>query len=118
MVQVRWLGKQVTDKLEAEFDRRIQTLCEELRGRIVKNISVPTATNGPSRPGEFPHADTGRLRQTIFWKKVGKLRYVLGTPLYYGMLHEFKTGRSFLRRTTIENQALIRRILVSKVRIR
>lgn len=87
-----------------------------LRGQVVKNISTPTSLFGPSKKGEFPHADTGRLRQSIFVSK-GQGPVIFGHPtheirvgtnLSYGLLLEYVTGRSYLRRTLRESMPRLR----------
>jgi hypothetical protein len=87
-----------------------------LQKKVVKNLSTPTSTFGPSKPGEFPHADTGRLRQSIFRTVapgpmilgVQSSEVRIGTNLRYGLHHEYLTGRSFLRRTLQESMPALK----------
>lgn len=110
--RIKWYGKKVSTDVRREMAGRLNQAAEFLRGEIVRNISIPTRTQGPSREGEFPHADTGKLRQSIFSTRATEQdpSCVVGTNLVYGRVHEIK--RSFLRRTLYENLARLRRIVL------
>lgn len=57
-----------------------------------RNVSISSRSSGPSKPGEFPHANTGRLRNSIFWSVDEKLLTgIVGTPLMYGVWLEYGT---------------------------
>jgi hypothetical protein len=112
--RLKWFGKQVTAAMRAKAASRLNYVAEHLRGKIVRNLSTPTRTHGPSKVGEFPHADTGKLRQSIF---VGRAdpgdknpSALVGTNLIYGRVHEIK--RSFLRRTLYEEFPVMRQIVL------
>lgn len=64
-----WRGGAVTKGIRAELARRVSKSAVMLQRQIVKNISKPSRSVGPSRPGGFPHANTGALRKSIFVKK-------------------------------------------------
>lgn len=110
-VTIKW-DKRALARIGAKgAEKMLLQAGQYLRGRVVKNISIPTSIHGPSKPGEFPHADTGRLRQSIFCDKapgpyifgVQTMEVRIGTNLNYGLYHEYVTGRSFLRRTLYES---------------
>ena len=111
MAKVKWNQNAVEDIFKG-VEQRLDVAAEHLRGAIVKNISIPTSTYGPSKPGEMPHADTGRLRQSIAVSKVPNDPLVrrIGTDVEYGVIHE--TGdRPFIRPTVIQEKTTILRIL-------
>lgn len=112
---IRWHGgsQKITGALEAEVRKRVALAAESLKGQVQKNLSVSARSAGPSKPGEFPHADTGRLRQNVFWGWLTKTSAKVGTNLWYGLHHEMDTGRSYLRRTLFEMQNKIKQILTT-----
>jgi hypothetical protein len=57
------INKRFTPMLEDKLHRKLGIIGEGMRGRIVKNVSIPTRTDGPSLPGEFPHVDGGSKRR-------------------------------------------------------
>lgn len=91
------------DRYEAhmnrEFAKRLMLICEYVKTQTQRNISISSRAAGPSKEGEFPHADTGRLRNSIFWKVDEKsLTGIVGTPLFYGVWLEFgTTGGKLIR---------------------
>jgi phage gpG-like protein len=84
-------AERFTDELKKKLERRIKLAAEKVKTQVQKNISQPTRAIGPSKPGDFPHADTGRLRNTIFWRMDGELRAIVGTNLIYGLWLEYGT---------------------------
>jgi hypothetical protein len=78
------------------IERRMMGAGEYLRARVVKNIGASSRSAGPSKEGEFPHADTGALRNSIFWRLVkgagGEVTVTVGTTLAYGIYLEFGTA--------------------------
>ena len=112
---IKWSNgpKKVTAAVEAEMKKRIAMAAEVVKSQVVKNLSTPTRSAGPSKPGEFPHADTGMGRRSIYWawKTGAKLVAKVGTPLDYMLRHEVDTGRSFLRRTLFEMMGKVKAIL-------
>lgn len=103
--KIVWHDQQVLNMVVGVAARKLNKCAVSLHARIIKNISKPTRTHGPSRLGEFPHADTGRLRQSIFIRTAtpDDLTAVVGTNLRYGRFLELGTvkmdARSYLRRT-------------------
>lgn len=68
-VTFMWRGDAVTKGIRTEMVRRVSKSAVLLQKQIVKNISTPSRTSGPSRVGGFPHANLGNLRKSIFVKK-------------------------------------------------
>lgn len=121
-VRFTWNRRNFKKLLEDSLDGRMENLGRYLVRKVRQNISIPTATYGPSSPGEFPHLDSGDLKKSIFYdvrptgKSVWKIGYkekrlIVGTDLRYGLYHEYQTGRSFLRRTFNEELPFLRRTL-------
>ncbi len=111
MAKVKW-NQQAVEGIFDEIEQRLDVAAEHLRGAIVRNISTPTSVAGPSKPGEMPHADTGRLRQSIAVSEVpgDPLVRRIGTDVLHGVIHE--TGdRPFIRPTVIQERNTILRIL-------
>lgn len=82
-------AERATEALKLRIGRGIRRCAEETKVQIQRNISIPTRSAGPSAEGEMPHADTGRLRNSIFWRMVGELTAVIGTNLNYGIWLEY-----------------------------
>lgn len=102
--------------LEHEYEKRVKKAGQFIRNRVVRNLSDPTRVHGPSQPGEYPHADTGRLRNDVFFSMVSKQEGIIGTRLDYGAIHE--TGaRPFLSRTLQEHRSEINEIMTGRVRL-
>lgn len=111
--ELEWHGEEV-EKLLRKADLGMQAAAQHLRNRTVKNISIPTATEGPSAPGEMPHADTGRLKQSIQVAKYGEHEYGVETDVEYGLIHE--TGvRPFMRPTMLQEFEMMKRIIQNVV---
>lgn len=71
----------------------------------------------PSKPGNFPHLDTGDLRKSIFRSAVKEdskgIECIVGTILDYAIMHELG-DRPFLTRTAREEEVTLRRILAGE----
>ena len=91
--KINWKGKELTEEVRRESYRGLLRVVVFLQNQIRKNLSQSTRKNGPSAPGEFPHADTGKLRQSI-QVDVDKstLKGVVGTTLKYGVALEYGTA--------------------------
>ena len=113
-VRFTWHRRNLKKLLEQSLDGRMENLGRYLVRKVRANISTPAAIYGHSVPGEYPHLVTGKLKESIFYRveptrssvsgKTGykEKRLIVGTPLRYGLYHEYVSGRSFLRRTFME----------------
>lgn len=123
---IKWNGTQVERNIRIGLRTRIKLAAQLLRDRVVVNISRPVTkyvsvsgrtrvdSASRSREGEFPKADTTRLMKDIFWRMEDQGESaIVGTTLDYGLLLEVKMQRSFLRRTLLEQQPMIRTILLA-----
>lgn len=114
--KVIWRGEQFKGMVRAEGVRRLNKAAVVLHGQIVENISQPTRTLGPSLPGGFPHANTGRLRQSVTLQPATTktMRALVGTNYKVAGYLEKGTkrmaARPFLRRTLREMYRTLRRV--------
>lgn len=127
-VRIVWKGPQVEGALRQEMTRRVKLAATMVETQVVKNLSKPfrvgsettryqpKRTGTPSRVGEFPRADLGPLRQSIFMKMISESTAIVGTTKKYGLFLELK-GRSFLKRTLKEMEKKISRILVKPIKV-
>ncbi len=86
-----WRGDAVTKGIRTEMKRRVSKSAVMLQRQVVKNISKPSRSIGPSRPGEFPHASKGAsgLAGSIFIKKSDNgLSAFVGTANKVGWIME------------------------------
>jgi len=58
--------KQFELEMRAEMLKRMDAIGQEVSGQVKQNLSIPTATAGPSVPGEIPHLVSGLLRESIY----------------------------------------------------
>ncbi len=94
-VKVTWdysVERKFIKKLEDDINESMEICGVVLRDEVVKNISTPTRTHGPSLPGEFPHADSGTLKKSIFWN-VANFVLTVGSTLKYAWFLEVGTSR-------------------------
>ena len=121
--RLTWNGPALQAWVHAEMRRRLARAAELVASKIKVNISISSRGQGPSRPGEYPHAMNGRLRNSIFWVfvKGDKLAVIVGTPLEYGAILErgHPGGRvitprrgQFLRWTTPSGEVVFARRVV------
>lgn len=86
-------------------------------GRKLKRTNLAYNTN-PSKPGEPPHVQTGRLRASISHEVTGVTARV-GTNLEYGRYLELGTrkmaARPWLRRSLTEAWTQLQRILSTPI---
>lgn len=111
-----WNGDELFKKVKEEEGRRLERAAIHLKNEIKKNISdSPPA----SKPGEFPHRDSGELRRSMA-HEVNKDKGVafVGTNKTYGRDLELGTkdmeARPFLRPTLASERKAIKQILVGK----
>lgn len=116
-----WRINQYCDGVKREFAKRTARAAALVRQQVKRNISTSSRTAGPSKSGEYPHLDTGLLRNSIEIKvDQEKLRGWVFTNTIYGLFLEYGTtskhggtlisGRSFLRRTLREMRPQIKQI--------
>lgn len=125
-MQIKWFGEQVKKDVRIGMRARVGWAAQTLRDRVVVNINDPVRRfTGPrsgrvqvdptsrSKKGEFPKADTTRLRTDIFWQRtIGDTpEAIVGTTLDYGLRLELHMNRSFLRRTMNDFLPKIKHIL-------
>lgn len=119
-VKMKWSGEQIKREIARQVEKRLDLVGELIRGEIVRNISVSARANGPSKPGEFPHADTGKLRQSIFWERKDRNTVIIGSTLKYARHLEMGTSymapRPFMYRTIADNARRIESILSKDVK--
>ncbi len=124
---IKWNGPAVTREIEVEMGKRVLRAAVAVQVQTQKNISKsfrgagsqhrsnPKRKGTASKPGEFPRADLGRLRQSIFVRPLTALSAIVGTPLKYGLWLEEGTRnmqpRKYLSRTFTEMLPTITRIL-------
>jgi hypothetical protein len=88
-----WRGDELADAVRAEMVRRLELAGAMVQAQVQRNVSTSARTGGPSSPGEYPHADTGRLRNSIFYEvDEAALLVIIGTPLKYGLYLEYGTS--------------------------
>ncbi|MDY0167437.1 MAG: hypothetical protein RBS80_12890 [Thermoguttaceae bacterium] len=114
----RWNGgspKAAARPIQDELDARVRLAAETLRGAIVESIGESTREHGPSLPGTPPHADTGRLRQSVFAVDNGDGSATIGAAARYAGYLEAGTTRMdprpFLVPALLNNQHRLERIL-------
>ena len=82
------------------FDR-LRLICEAVKVQTQRNISKSSEAFGPSAVGDFPHAASGYLRNSIFWSaNRQKMTGTVGTPLLYGLWLEEGTAGGVLVQPT------------------
>lgn len=94
--------RKVTDDARTQMAKRLNKAATYLAAQVVRNLRrTSTRAAGPSRPGQIPHVDTGKLSQSIQVRRAtaDNLLAEVGTVLDYGRILEFHRDRSFLERT-------------------
>ena len=120
-------GAQVTIKSNLYIDQTADTIRRGIVGNIrraaayaraavVRNLSTSGRASGPSEPGEFPHAQTGLLRNSIREEvDEEEMTAIVGTNVEYGGFLELGTSRMeprpFLTRTITEEHEAITKLL-------
>lgn len=131
-MSVRWDGPAATALVLAEFTRRLKACAILVSTTARKDLSVPGTTTvvvgktkagktrtkrryntNPSKPGEPPHKQTGRLRASVAWELVG-LTARVGTNVKYGRILELFRDRAWLRPALQKCRARIEQILSGK----
>lgn len=117
---MQWNGDHIVAQVEAEMERRLDAAAFYLQARMKENLSTEGAGMdargrliygaNPSKPGEFPHVQTGRLRGSIAIERT-QLKRRIGTNVVYGRPLELSMDRAFASRTLAEEHDVIQRIL-------
>lgn len=122
--RIVWQPEKLVKRVKAVMEQRLKEAGPAVANQVKQNLSVPTATAGPSSPGDFPHAETGNLRDSVFWKIVSDRKGLAmfvgasakdGSGFDYAMYHEFVSGRSYLRRTLAEMWPGLQRRLTAPI---
>jgi hypothetical protein len=117
---IKWDGKAVEEKVAAIARRRVLAAANYLQVTTQVNVGEsgwqPDGSYKPSKPGQFPHLKTGTMRANIYRDgpaKTGDIEARVGVNVDYGVDHELG-DRPFLRRTAIEEESTLRKILEGK----
>jgi hypothetical protein len=102
---LRWDADMVVQFARKILHPRMASLGRELVSRVRDNIGTPTAAAGPSRPGEFPHRDSGDLYRSVSYRLDGDTVTISANAPHAEIV---EIERPYLRRTIYENQDLIR----------
>jgi len=102
--------------------RRLSMATQTIRTHMVMLLSRSFFTFGPSKPGEPPHARTGRLRNSIVAPPVmptdEPLVGLVGVSALYGKFLEFGTSkmaaRPFVKKSIENARAAVVAILTRK----
>jgi hypothetical protein len=140
-------SEHLRERIEREMERRIRVCCRLLvthakdlistdgtgrrasgrtvkRGGVVRKFRKGSLIYGanPSKPGEPPHVQTGRLRSSVAYEIVSATVGRVGTNVKYGRWLELGTrrvaARPWLRRALAEKQDEIRAILTAPMNFR
>lgn len=128
-IKTRWEGPRRKAELMEALRRRLSAAAIVVAAHAKRLVSEAGTGQGrsaktgkfarvyganPSRPGDPPHKQTGRLRASIAWELVGAVARV-GTNLPYGRWLEHGTrkmaARPWLRRALSECRARVLAIL-------
>lgn len=83
--------RQRAEKLDSDTKKAINTCCL----KVERDIKTSMSPNGPSKPGEPPAVDTGRLRASITHRvetESGEVSGYVGTNVEYASDLEFGKG--------------------------
>ena len=124
--RIVWNGDAVAAQIGKTMAQRLKAAAFIVKQQTQQNLSRPVLKykgirsnriqvlpESRSKPGEFPRADTTRLKKDIFSQLVNPEKAVVGTTLDYGVILEMKMNRSFLRRTLQEMGPTVRKILTA-----
>jgi phage gpG-like protein len=123
---LKWHGNACQKRLAAELKRRLQAAAMVVQSHATQLIGVESAARrgkgkrrkliygaNPSKPGEPPHKQTGRLLGSIT-REVHDTYARVGTNVKYGRWLElgtrFMAARPWLRRALAEKTAEIKAI--------
>lgn len=137
--KVNWHGDRVRRQIEAEMGRRLKACGQvgkdhaktlvsvdgtakrsggsrDSKGRFLKGLIYNV---NPSKPGEPPHVQTGRLRASVAYEVDGQVARI-GTNVIYARHLELGTSRMaarpWLRRMLVEMTPTFRAILTAPIK--
>jgi hypothetical protein len=125
--KLKWNEPKVRRRIEEEVGRRLDACGIIVTNHVKELLSVEGSAKSPgkrgklifganpSRPGEPPHVQSGRLRASMAWERNG-LVLRIGTNVRYARALEqgrppFLLPRPYLLRALNEKRAQIERIL-------
>ena len=92
---IKWHGTKFSTHVHAEVVKRLKVVGAYMRRAVVNKLRKGnTRSMGPSKPGQPPHRDTGKLQQSIQWqvyedKKAPSVLIGASTPaIYAGILEK------------------------------
>lgn len=98
IIKAKWNDVRVLDTIEREMRRRLDACGVMVVDHCHRRMGISTQASGPSAPGDYPHADSGRLRASVEHSTEdlgnGSVATFVGTNLDYAP-HVHKT-RPFL----------------------
>lgn len=104
--------KRASAEIRAAVSKEVMATAQDLRADVVRTLRQPgkgvtyqkrnpTRTHTASAGGDPPATDTGRLRNSIMFEKLGDLTAAVKTDVEYGTYLEYGTinmaARPFLR---------------------
>jgi hypothetical protein len=101
----------------SEYVKRLHLACQICQTDVQRKLRLhSTKAEGPSKPGEVPHAVSGDLSRDYFHEvDEVKLIGIVGSPLRYSLWLELGLenldARPHLRPTMIANETRVRQIL-------
>ena len=111
-------SKKVHVEVGLLLERRLKLAALMYADKVKKNINVSTRRPGPSKPGEMPHKDTGKLQQSIQVGRVINHTVAIGAHVDYAKALELGTNkmgaRPFLRPTLSAMHSTIVRVVTGK----
>lgn len=122
-IKTSWQGERKDARFRAEMRVRVEQVMDHLYRKTKYNITRrSTRRSGPSRPGEFPHRDTGnlaaKLSKIVYARMKSKeIRSAIRNTAKYAVHLEHGMNRQFMSRTFREEQAKIMQIMRKRVRL-
>ena len=96
-------SKIAKSQIENKLKLKLKLAAVLYADQVKRNISKSARSSGHSKEGQFPHLDTGKLRQSIQVGTVKNLRVQIGAHVDYAKALELGTSkmgaRPFLRPT-------------------
>lgn len=117
---LQWNSEKLIEDVTREATFRVNVAALYLTEKIKENISVPVFPR--SLPGNFPHMETGELRESIVFDIVtteAGVEAVVSSSIPYADYLERGTrtmaARPFFRRTFLENEQYIVDVMANGV---